>query len=246
MNAQQRTAMWCAGQLILWFAILLLLASLAKTSQGQTRPTECKVGSRAAATGFWTWPPDSQIYVFVLQNDFSKEEISFLTKPIKMWDAVSETTDSKVRLTYAGPTITPRDCENCLTLLRGKVHNDKTRHGGEITAFGINGTRIIHHAFVVIDPRMKTSASLMSAVAHELGHSFGLQDCYNCKDRSTVMLGFSGFSVSNELEGPTGCDVVQVKKAYAELRLRYRPVVVHVDEGEEPVPDDTPLVIPEP
>ena len=163
-----------------------------------------------------------------------------------MWDAVSETTESKVRLIYAGPTAAPRDCENCLTLLRGNVHNDKSRHGGEIRAIGINGTRIIHHASIVIDPRMTTSESLTSAVAHELGHSFGLQDCYNCKDRSTVMTKFSGSNVSNGLEGPTGCDVAQVKKAYTELKLRYRPVVVYVDEGEEPVPDDTPLVIPEP
>jgi hypothetical protein len=226
--------------------MLLQVTSLTGTTAAQTRVNDCKIGSRAAATGFWTWPPDSQIYVFVLQHDFSKEEISFLSRPIKTWDAVSETTESKVRLTYAGPTVAPRDCENCLTLLRGNVHNNKSRHGGEIRAFGINGTRIIHHASIVIDPRMKTSESLASAVAHELGHSFGLQDCYNCKDRSTVMIKFSGFSVSNGLEGPTGCDVAQVRKAYTELRLRYPPNVVHVDEGEEPVPDDTPLVIPEP
>lgn len=246
MNFRRRKATWCDGRFILWFAMLLLVTGLTGTTPAQTRVNDCKVESRAAATGFWTWPPDSQIYVFVLQNDFSKEEISFLSRPIKMWDAVSETTESKVRLTYAGSTVAPRDCENCLTLLRGNVHNNKSRHGGEIRAFGIKGTRIIHHASIVIDPRMKTSESLASAVAHELGHSFGLQDCYNCKDSSTVMIKFSGFSVSNRLEGPTGCDVAQVKKAYAELKLRYRPAVVHVDEGEEPVPDDTPLVIPAP
>ncbi len=246
MNSPQRTATWCAGRFILWFAMLLLLSVLTGRSEAQTRVNDCKVGSRAAATGFWTWPPDSQVYVYVLQNDFSKEEISFLTRPITMWDAVSETTGSKVRLTYAGPTLAPRDCENCLTLLRGDVHNDKTRHGGQIRAFGINGTRIIHHASIVIDPRMKTSESLASAFAHELGHSFGLQDCYNCKERSTVMIKFSGFSLSNGLEGPTGCDVAQVKKAYTELKQRYQSMVVHVDEGEEPVLDDTPLVIPEP
>jgi hypothetical protein len=159
---------------------------------------------------------------------------------------VSEATGSKVRLIYAGTTLTPLECETCLTILRGNVHNEKTRHGSEIRAFGINGTRIIHHASIVIDPRMKTTASLTSAVAHELGHTFGLQDCYDCKDRSTVMIKFGGFSLSNGLEGPTGCDVTQVRKAYVELKKRYRPVVVHEDEGEEGVPDDTPLVIPEP
>ena len=246
MIAIQRKTTWYAGQFIFCFAIFFLLSGLTETTQAQTRVADCKVGSRAAATGFWTWQPDSRVYVYFLQNHFSKEEINSLTTPIRLWDEVSEASETKVRLTYAGTTLTPLECENCLTILRGNVHNEKTRHGGEIRAFGVNGTRIIHHASIVIDPRMKTPASLKSAVAHELGHSFGLQDCYDCKDRSTVMIKFGGFSLSNGVEGPTGCDVAQVRKAYVELKKRFRAVVVHVDEGEEGVPDDTPLVIPEP
>jgi hypothetical protein len=239
-------ATWCASRFILWFILLVMLTGPAGTTQSQTSVVDCKVGSRAAATGFWTWQPDTRVYVYVLQNDFSKDEISSLTTPVRLWDAVSEATESKVRLTYAGTTVTPRECENCLTILRGNVHNEKTRHGGEIRAFGINGTRIIHHASIVIDPRMTTSASLKSAVAHEIGHSFGLQDCYNCKDGSTVMIKFGGFSLSNGVEGPTGCDVSQVRRAYIEVKKRNRPVVMQEDEGEEGVPDNTPLVIPEP
>ncbi|HKO42878.1 MAG TPA: hypothetical protein VJU84_06300 [Pyrinomonadaceae bacterium] len=246
MNPLPGKTTWCAGRFLLWFATLFLLTGLTGTTRAQIRVADCKVGSRAAATGFWTWQPDTRVYVYVLQNAFSKEEISSLITPIQLWDAVSEVAESKVRLTYAGTTPVPLECENCLTILRGNVHKDKARHGGEIRAFGINGTRIIHHASIVIDPRMNTSESLKSAVAHELGHSFGLQDCYDCKDRSTVMIKFGGFNLSNRLEGPTGCDVTQVRKAYIELKKRYRPVVVQEDEGEEGVPDDTPLVIPEP
>ena len=246
MSSVRRKTTWRAGRFIVCFAMLFLLTGLSGTTPSQIRVADCKVGSRAVATGFWTWQPDTRVYVYVLQDNFSKEEISSLRTPIQLWDAVSEATESKVRLTYAGTTLTPVECENCLTILRGNVHNDKTRHGGEIRAFGINGTRIIHHASIVIDPRMKTSASLKSALAHELGHSFGLKDCYDCKDRSTVMIKFSGLSLSNGVEGPTGCDVTQVRKAYIELKKRYRPIAVHEDEGEEGVLDDTPLVIPEP
>lgn len=242
-TAQQRATWSC--RFILWFAVLLLLTGLTGTMQAQPRVADCKVGSRAAATGFWTWQPDARVYVYVLQNDFSEEEINFLIRPVQLWDAVSESTESKVRLTYVGTTLTTRDCENCLTILRDNIHNEKTRHGGEIRAFGINGTRIIHHASIVIDPRMKTSDSLKSAVAHELGHSFGLRDCYDCQERSTAMVKFSGFSASTGVEGPTGCDVAQVRKAYVELKQRYPPLVVHDDEGEDGVLDDTPLVIPE-
>ena len=246
MRSLQGKATWRTGRFILGLATLFLLTGVTGTTQAQIRAADCKVGSRAAATGFWTWQPDTRVYVYVMQNDFSKEEISSLITPMQLWDAASEATESKVRLTYAGTTLTTRECENCLTILRGDVHNQPTHHGGEIRAFGINGTRIIHHASIVIDPKMNTSASLKSAVAHELGHSFGLQDCYDCKDRSTVMIKFGGFSLSNGLEGPTGCDVTQVRRAYIELKKRYRPVVVKEDEGEEGEPDDTPLVIPEP
>ena len=246
MSSLPGKAICCAGRFILGFATLFVLTGLTATTRAQIRVADCKVGSRAAATGFWTWQPDTRVYVYVLQNEFSKEEISSLITPIQLWDAVSEATGSKVRLSYAGTTPAPLECENCLTILRGAVHNKKTHHGGEIRAFGINGTRIIHHASIVIDPRMNTSESLKSAVAHELGHSFGLQDCYDCNDRSTVMAKFGGFSLSNGLEGPTGCDVTQVTKAYIELKKRYRPVVVQEDEGEEGEVDDTPLVIPEP
>lgn len=246
MISVQRTARWCAGRFVFWFAMLVLVTGLTGKSQAQTNVSDCKVGSRAAATGFWTWQPDVRVYVYVLQTDFSNDEIPFLIKPIQLWDAVSDATESKVRLTYAGTTLTPLECENCLTISRGNVHNEKTRHGSEIRAFGIDGTRIIHHASIVIDPRMKTTELLTNAMAHEIGHSFGLQDCYDCKGRSTVMLKFGGFSASNGMEGPTGCDVVQVRKAYGELKRRYRPAVVHEDEGEEGEVDDTPLVIPQP
>jgi hypothetical protein len=57
---------------------------------------------------------------------------------------------------------------------------------------------------------------------------------------------FAALSFS-DTAGPTPCDVAQVRKAYEALALRPAPVaVVPEDEGEEPVPDDTPLVVPEP
>jgi hypothetical protein len=56
---------------------------------------------------------------------------------------------------------------------------------------------------------------------------------------------------SKGLEGPTACDVAQIKAAYQELKLRVRPApvvarIIIPDEGEEPVEDDTPVVIPPP
>jgi hypothetical protein len=47
------------------------------------------------------------------------------------------------------------------------------------------------------------------------------------------------------MEGPTSLDIAQVRQAYNELSVRSLSVV-SVDEGEEPIDDDMPLVVPEP
>jgi len=233
-------------------SLLVLMCVIERPSYAEgaaSSVSNCEIGSRAARAGFWTWQPGSQVQVYILQKDFASEEIPYLTKPLELWDAVWESTGSRVRITYAGTTTVPRECENCLTIGRSRIYNVKTRHGSEIKAYGVIGTRIIKYATIAIDPKLTNSKSLTNAVAHELGHSFGLLDCYDCKGGSTVMTKFTGMSISNNVEGPTGCDIAQVRKAYKELELRERaaPVAeVQEDEGEEPVLDDTPLVVPKP
>ncbi|HKR12962.1 MAG TPA: hypothetical protein VJT15_12965 [Pyrinomonadaceae bacterium] len=56
------------------------------------------------------------------------------------------------------------------------------------------------------DPRLTNHATLTNAIAHELGHSFGLLDCYSCKDKSTVLNQFKSINTPNHISGPTACD----------------------------------------
>jgi len=55
-------------------------------------------------------------------------------------------------------------------------------------------------------------------------------------------------NTSNDMEGPTLCDTAQVKDAYKQLRIRVgqAPVMTKdpVDDGEEPVEEDSPVVLP--
>jgi hypothetical protein len=82
-------------------------------------------------------------------------------------------------------------------------------------------------------------------------HSFGLLDCYDCERNSTVMVKFKSINVSHENVGPSACDVAQVKTTYLAAAIQSRrspqpePIVLD-DEGEEPVEDDTPVVIRKP
>jgi hypothetical protein len=60
---------------------------------------------------------------------------------------------------------------------------------------------------------------------------------------------FKEINVPNNMAQPTACDIAQVRQAYTELKVRVRPspkMGLFEDEGEEPVDDDTPIIVPKP
>jgi hypothetical protein len=226
--------------------VLFVITATATPALSQS----CKVGVHAPPVGFWTWAPGGQIKVYVLKDDFAAAELPFLLAPLDKWNAVSAATGANVSFEYKGTTNSPLHCENCLTVTRGPVFDKQKRHLTELRTYSAARDRIMTWATMVIDPRLTERETLTNAVAHELGHSFGLLDCYSCKASSTVMLQFKDVNVSNKMTGPSACDVVQVRAVYqtvaAQLRNRPRPKTIAGDEGEEPIEDDTPVVIPKP
>jgi hypothetical protein len=59
---------------------------------------------------------------------------------------------------------------------------------------------------------------------------------------------FDTLNVPNGLDRPTSCDIAQVREAYRELktRLASKKKPIPEDDGEEPIDDDTPVVVPAP
>lgn len=224
--------------------ILFLLFTTPGITQAQS---PCKVGVQAPPVGFPSWAPRRDIRVYVLENHFLDRELPFLLTALDTWNAVSDLTGSKVSLEFKGTTASQLSCENCLTIGRGSVFDKSNRHLATLTASSGTKGQIIKWANITIDPLLTDPKTLTNAVAHELGHSFGLLDCFSCKARSTVMIKFKDVNVPNEMNGPSGCDLAQVKAVYQSVaRLKpTRPAKrLAVDEGEEPVEDDTPVVIP--
>jgi hypothetical protein len=226
------------------------LSILLATATSVTAQSACQVGVEAPPVGFWTWAPESEIQVYVLESDFEDKELPFLLMALKAWNAVSDSAGSKVKFKFRGTTANPLYCENCLTLRRGPVFDKSKRHLTELRAYSSARNRIMTWANIVIDPLLTNPKSLTNALAHELGHSLGLLDCYSCRDRSTVMIQFKTVNASNEMNGPSACDLAQVKAVYQSVALELRrtrpPKPIVIDEGEEPVEDDTPVVIPKP
>ena len=233
---------------LIFFA--LFLVALMPVAGQTPAVASCRVGVQAPAFGFWTWAPHSTVKVYILTADFQTDELSYLLAPIRNWNGVLEETGSGVKFVYSGSTSAPLYCENCLTIMRGPVFDKTRRHATELRTYSAHRDQIMTYASIVIDPALTNPNALTNAMAHELGHNLGLLDCFTCKKRSTVMNQFKVVNVSNDMEGPTACDVAQVRAAYKELSTRVRPSpapgLLLRDEGEEPIDDDTPIVEPKP
>jgi hypothetical protein len=206
----------------------------------------CLVGEQAAAIGFWTWAANANVKVYIVSADFKEEEVPYLLKALDNWNGVSEATGSGVKLEYQGNTTAQLSCGNCLTIKRGRVFDKSKRHATSLTAFSVNHDQIITYATIVIDPILTNPRALLDAFAHELGHNFGLLDCFTCKKKSTLMNQFKVINEPNNMAAPSSCDIAQVREAYRELKVRVRPSPDHIDQGEEPEDDDTPIIIPNP
>ena len=237
------------------FSILLLsvigLSVREAGTQTTTEATKCRIGEQAPQIGFWTWPANAHVKVYIRSADFKPEQIPLMLAALQNWNSVSELTGSGVKFEYQGSTDGQLSCENCLTVMRGSVFDKTKRHATELKAYSARHDQIITYATIIVDPVLTNPKALLTALAHELGHNLGLLDCYTCKHKSTVMNQFKRINVSNDIEGPTRCDIAQVRKAYEELKVRVRPSptgrnLSTEDDGEEPVDDDTPIVVPTP
>jgi hypothetical protein len=231
------------------WAQLLIVPSPSATEKLE-RPA-CRVGSNATRAGFWAWGYGSRVKVYMRSNDFTVEESKSLLQSLEIWNRASVLTKSGVMLEYVGTTDEAQVCENCLTIVRGKPAEKGKRHtAADLIAYG-DYDQILTRATVVINPSLTNLDELGEVMAHELGHTFGLFDCYTCTDRSTLMNQFKGLNSPNGLAGPTPCDIAQVAANYRDvlertLAAKARRKTLQVDDGEEPVEDETPIIIPKP
>ena len=234
---------------------IILLSLIGGTGVRQARsqtpevPQPCRVGHQAPAIGFWTWAANTHVKVYVRSADFKPEEIPYLLASLETWNGVSELTGSRVKFDYQGGTPVELSCENCLTVMRGSVFDKAQRHATEIKAYSLHHDQIINYASIIVDPVLTNRQALRDAIAHELGHNLGLLDCFTCKPKSTLMNQFKQLNVPNNVSAPTSCDIAQVRLAYQELKVRVGPSPPPrrlIDQGEEPVDDDTPIIVPKP
>lgn len=233
--------------LLLIFAFLNLGAPRSLTSAAA--PAPCVVGRTAAAFGFWTWPANSKITIYLREPDFSENYVAAVALAVQNWDAAAAENGSNVHFTFQGLTRETRTGHGEMTIIRGDVYDKKIKHLALLEAHSLRSDQLIDYALVIVDLRVKNPEVLTNVIAHELGHSLGLLDCFECRDKTTAMGLMKTANETNGIVGPTTCDKIEVKAAYRELALQVRPAPAVLtlskmapDPGEDPVADDTPIV----
>jgi hypothetical protein len=214
----------------------------------ETRPAPCVPGRTAAPTGFWTWPANARVNVYLREPDFAERDVPAVKIAVQNWDAAALENGSNVRFSFHGLTKETRRVRGDLTLVRGAIYDKKVRHLALLEAHSLRSDQLIDFALIIVDQRVKDARVLTNVMAHEIGHSLGLLDCYHCQSGSTAMGMMRSADESNGIEGPTACDKTAVLAAYQELKVQVRMAPAPLkpveagDEGEEPQADDTPLV----
>lgn len=208
----------------------------------------CVVGHTAAPVGFWTWPAKSVVSVYLREPDFSRDYSAAVSVALKNWDAVAGENGSNVHFIFRGLTTETKTARGEATIIRGDVFSKKEKHLALLKAHSLKGDQLIDYALIVVDFRVSNPEVLTNVMAHEIGHSLGLLDCYQCSSHSTAMGMMKTATEPNGIDGPTPCDIIAVQTAYRELAVRIRqapePFIKPVDDGEEPQADDTPIVKP--
>ncbi|MGZ8842194.1 MAG: hypothetical protein ACXW18_00935 [Pyrinomonadaceae bacterium] len=209
--------------------------------------TPCVAGRTAARVGFWTWPAKSEVKVYLRDPDFSAAYSAAVAVALTNWDAVAAENGSNVHFSFRGLTSETKTARGEVTIIRGEVFTKKEKHLALLKAHSLSNDQLIDYAIVVVDYRVSNPKVLTNLMAHEIGHSLGLADCYECSSGSTAMGLMKTATEPNGIEGPTTCDSLAVRTAYRELATRAiqfpaRSNDKAADDGEEPEADDTPII----
>jgi predicted Zn-dependent protease with MMP-like domain len=222
-------------------------AQRAFSSENLNEP--CVAGRTAAPVGFWTWPSNSHVNVYLRQPDFSEAEISAVKVAVQNWDLTGLENGSNVRFSFQGLSRETRIAPADVTIVRRAIYDKRVRHLALLEAHSLRNDQLIDYALIVVDTSVNRPEVLTNVIAHELGHSLGLLDCYKCHRKSTAMGLLKTASESNGIEGPTACDRNAVKLAYHELKVHVRPAPGAValaqpiaNQGKDAEEDKTPIV----
>jgi len=149
----------------------------------------CQDPGPLARTNGATWAPGSTVTVVINPNDFpTAEEQAAIQQAFTVWQASN--TGANVNFTFT----TGADPQGALNTYY--VTRSPTQTGGS-TSIGFSGTltssgNTTTSARTTLDSSITRTATLTNIMLHEIGHTFGLDDCVGCPQGSMIMSDYRG------------------------------------------------------
>jgi hypothetical protein len=137
------------------------------------------------------------------------------------WNVAAAESGANVHFSFKGLTNGEQIRQGDLILIRQRVYGKRNRHLARLEAHSLRSDQLIDWGLILVDPRVKDGTVLTNIVAHEIGHSMGLLDCYHCQSGTTAMGLLKSAEESNGIEGPTICDRSSVLAAYQQMKHHF-------------------------
>jgi hypothetical protein len=174
-------------------------------------PAQCKPGKTSTETLGWRLKPGKTVNVYYLKNHFKAEETAAFAEAINNWNQALKEIDTDIVFVIRGERDSEESNDTSILIKRGTPRS-QDRVGETRFRFMAGG---VFRMTVTISPAVTEWKALQSLMTHEIGHTLGLADCYECKRGTTAMAAFKDDNNGTNVFEPSVCDKFVVAAGYA-------------------------------
>lgn len=173
-----------------------------------------------------TWPQNTLVTVNISPS-FTAEQRGCIEQAFRNWQNAGTHAGVVYRFTYNSQ---PAAGSNTVQIWRETPPPDPNgdQPQADTTPYYNAGNTNLDHAVMRVHPGVTNCTALQEAVAHEVGHTYGLDDCPNCCDGTSVMTGYNSLNdIHSGMVSPSSCDIAAAIQAG-----QYNPATENPPSGD--------------